>query len=159
MVTVAFVVAASLVVFAAVGVVVAVRAVRAAAAEGRAHGRDRVAGGWRARAAGYTGAVSPASRGLNPPARVVVELFAGACGFPGLGWMLSGCLLSGLLLITCVPAVVWGLYPAYLALTGGLTGSALSIVGYVPFIGLASACGLAVREIAAARRDEDGARP
>jgi hypothetical protein len=143
--------------FGLVGVAVTVSAIRAARAERRAD--ERHAGGdtegavlsMRERAQRYVGPVDPGMALLNPPGRVAVECFTALCGFPGLGWILSGSVFTGILLITVVPAVVWGLYPVFLALTGRLLAGPFVAVQYLPGLALGSATMLAYREVKLAR--------
>ena len=61
----------------------------------------------------YIGPVDPKTRLLNPPGRVAVEFVGAFCGFPGLGWMCSGSMFIGLLLICCGPAFAWGHLPGH----------------------------------------------
>ena len=139
--------------FGIVGVGVTVGAMRSARAERRqTEGMPEPGASLRERVGKYVGPVEPSMALLNPPGRVAVECFTALCGFPGLGWILSGSVFTGLLLITLGPAVVWGLYPLFLVLTGRLLGSPFVAVQYLPGLALGSAAMLAYREVRLAHR-------
>jgi hypothetical protein len=44
------------------------------------------------------------------------------------------------------PAIVWGFYPVFLALTGRLLAGPYEATAYLPFLGLTSAAALAVAQ-------------
>ncbi len=101
---------------------------------------------------------------LNRPGRVAAEFFCALCGFPGLGWLLSGSVFAGLVLICAVPGVVWGGYPAFLVMTGRMADGPFIAVQYLPGLALGSSALLAYREIQLSRssagaRRETAARP
>jgi hypothetical protein len=139
--------------FGIVGVAVTIGAIRAARAERRkTEGAPDPSMPLRERVSRYVGPVEPGMALLNPPGRVAVECFTALCGFPGLGWILSGSVFTGLLLITLVPAVVWGLYPVFLVITGRVLQGPFVAVQYLPGLSLGSAALLAYREVQLARR-------
>jgi hypothetical protein len=142
------------VVFALVGLGVMVGALKSARAERKV--ADRGAGGlgdssFRSRIDRYVGPVDPRMALLNPPGRVATEFFAALCGFPGLGWLLSGSVFAGLVLICVGPAFVWGAYPAFLVISGRMAGSPFIAVQYLPGLAIGSSALLAYREIQLAR--------
>jgi hypothetical protein len=145
-----FSVMAVLTVFSLVGIGVLYNAFRVGRQERRARG-EAVAGDLREKIRRYVGPVDPKTRLLNPPGRVVVEFVGAFCGFPGLGWLCSGSVFTGLLLLCCVPAFVWGLYPVILSVTGKLISSPYVVIEYLPAIAVASAGALAYREIMLSR--------
>jgi hypothetical protein len=137
-------------VFALVGVGVMVGAFRSARAERRGMGPAAGVTGTtslRARIDRYVGPVDPHMALLNPPGRVATEFFTALCGFPGMGWLLSGSVFAGLVLICVVPAFVWGVYPAILVLTGQMDGGPFIAVQYLPGLAIGSSVLLAYREI------------
>ncbi len=143
--------------FALVGLAVMVGALRSARREGATGGAG--AGrtgdsddGLRARIARYVGPVDPSMALLNPPGRVATEFFTALCGFPGLGWLLSGCVFTGLMLLCIAPAFVWGIIPMYLVVTGKAASGAFLAVQYLPGLAIGSAAALAYRETQLARR-------
>ena len=150
-------------VFALVGLAVMVGALRSARKEGATSGSGGGAGSpddsLRARVARYVGPVDPRMALLNPPARVATEFFAALCGFPGLGWLLSGCVFTGLMLLCIAPAFIWGIVPMYLVVTGKAAGGAFLAVQYLPGLALGSAATLAYRETQLARRRKRKAQP
>jgi hypothetical protein len=89
---------------------------------------------------------------LNPPGRVGAEFFAALCGFPGLGWLLSGSVFAGLVMIIAGPAFVWGIFPVYLVLSGKITSGAFIAVQYLPGLAIGSSAALAYREVQVARK-------
>jgi hypothetical protein len=105
----------------------------------------------RERVARYVGPVGPRQALLDPPKRVLVELVAASCGFPGLGWLVSGRVAVGLALLVVGPACVWGFFPVALALAGRLYDGPYTATAYLPALGAASAAALAVVEFRARR--------
>jgi hypothetical protein len=143
---------AILTVFSLVGIGVTCNAFRVARQERRRQEGDRVkAGELKERIRRYVGPVDPKTALLNPPGRVAVEFVGAFCGFPGLGWLCSGSVFTGLLLICCVPAFAWGLYPVVLAVTGQLLSSPYVVIEYLPAVAVASAGALAYREVMLSR--------
>lgn len=152
-------------IFALVGWGVMVGALRSARAErtrsdtGVVEVEDAVS--MRARIDRYVGPVDPHMALLNRPGRVAAEFFCALCGFPGMGWLLSGSVFAGLVLICVVPGVVWGIYPAFLVMTGRMAGSPFIAVQYLPGLAIGSSALLAYREIQLAKsrkRDADALR-
>ena len=137
-------------IFALVGVGVSLNAYRVARQERRENGEEK-ARDLKERIRRYVGPVDPKTALLNPPARVAVEFVGAFCGFPGLGWLCSGSVFAGLLLICLVPAFVWGLVPVFLAVSGHLLDSPYVAIEYLPGVALASAGSLGYREIVLAR--------
>jgi|WetSurMetagenome_2_1015567.scaffolds.fasta_scaffold67697_2 hypothetical protein len=150
-------------VFALVGVGVMVGAFRSARAERRSLGPAAAdtpgTTTLRARIDRYVGPVEPHMALLNPPGRVAAEFFTALCGFPGMGWMLSGSVFAGLVLICVVPAFVWGIYPALLVLTGQMDSGPFIAVQYLPGLAVGSSALLAYREIQLARERRRKAEP
>ena len=68
----------------------------------------------RTRVRDYVGPLERSKRPLNPPLRVTLEALIALCGFPGLGWLLSGHVFVGLCLIVAVPAALLAFYPMYI---------------------------------------------
>jgi hypothetical protein len=153
---VVFSVLAILSVFSLVGVGVFYNAFRAARRERLAAGDEARAAQLREKIRRYIGPVDPKKTLLNPPGRVAVEFVGALCGFPGLGWMSSGSVFTGLLLIWCGPAFAWGIYPVILAVTGQLSSSPYIAVEYLPGVAVASAGLLAYREVKLARQRRRG---
>lgn len=145
-------------VFALVGVAIMFGAFRTARAERLAEGGAGDDLSLRTRIQHYVGEIEPSMALLNPPGRVAAEFFAALCGFPGLGWLLSGSVFAGLVLICAGPAFVWGLFPVFLVLTGRMATEALLAVQYLPGLAIGSAGVLAYREIQLARRRRQGLR-
>lgn len=142
------------VVFALVGVGVTVGALRSARAERKSAspaGEFEGVASLRARIDRYVGPMDPHLSLLNRPGRVVTEFFCALCGFPGLGWLLSGSVFAGLVLICVVPAVVWGGYPAFLVMTGRMADGPFIAVQYLPGLAIGSSGLLAYREIQLAK--------
>ncbi len=106
----------------------------------------RAGPGLRRRVQDYVGEVSPHRALLTAPARVALELACALCGFPGLGWLISGRVAVGLILLVVAPAIVWAWHPAYLSLTGGLAAHPFAVVRYLPVVSLASGTALAACE-------------
>lgn len=142
-------------IFALVGLGVMVGAVRSARAEGMRSGAGagEVDGAMslRARIDRYVGPVEPHMALLNPPGRVAAEFFSALCGFPGMGWLLSGSVFAGLVLICVMPAMVWGIYPAFLVMTGRMADGPFIAVQYLPGLAVGSSALLAYREIQLSR--------
>src|SRR3974377_612753 len=76
----------------------------------------------------YVGPIDPKTALLNPPGRVAVEVVGAFCGFPGLGWLCSGSVFIGLLLICCGPAFAWGLYPVFFPVAGALLATPFRVI-------------------------------
>ncbi len=102
----------------------------------------------------YEGPISKDMVPYNPVWRVFVELVSGTCGFPGLGWLMSGHVAVGLVLMSIVPSFVWALYPAWVVRTGAFRADAFAAVRYLPYLGAGSALALAVREALPFRREQ-----
>ena len=100
----------------------------------------------------YEGPVRPGRELFNAPARVGIEFFTAICGFPGLGWLVSGKIVAGMLLITTVPIFVWAVFPLYLSIAQPLLPSPFFPVQYLPFIGLLSSASLAVNQLMTAKK-------
>jgi hypothetical protein len=145
-------------VFAVVGLAVTYGALRSARSERTRSGTNDGDLSLRARIGRYVGPVDPSMALLNPPGRVAAEFFTALCGFPGLGWILSGSVFTGLVLICMGPAVVWGFYPVFLALTGRMLSGPFVVVQYLPGLAIGSSAALAYREIQLARRKRLRAR-
>jgi len=148
-----------LAVFVLVGLAITYSALRGAKSEQKRDGQtphDELS--LRARAARYIGPMDPSMALLNPPGRVATEFFTALCGFPGLGWILSGSVFTGLILISVGPATVWGFYPVFLAVTGRLLRGPFVAVQYLPGLALGSSAALAYRELRLARRRKLRAR-
>jgi hypothetical protein len=141
------------VVFALIGLGLMIGALRSARAEHKLSGADGIDGvvSLRARIDRYVGPVDPHMALLNPPGRVGIEFFSALCGFPGLGWLLSGSVFAGLVLICLVPGVVWGVYPALLVISGRMADSPFIAVQYLPGLAIGSSALLAFREVQLAR--------
>jgi hypothetical protein len=143
---------ALLAVFGVVGIAVTYSAIRSARREHRLPRLEADEFSLRARIARYVGPVDPSIALLNPPGRVGAEFFTSLCGFPGLGWLLSGSVFTGLVLFCLGPAVVWGFYPVFLVLTGKVGSGPFVAVQYLPGLAIGSSAALAYREIQLARR-------
>ncbi len=100
----------------------------------------------------YEGPVNRDLALFNAPARVGIEFFTALCGFPGLGWMISGRILAGILLMSTVPIFVWAIFPLYLSMAAPLLPSPFVPVQYLPGVALLSAGSLAVSQLRASRR-------
>jgi hypothetical protein len=153
-----FIALAILSVFSLVGLGVFYNALRVGRQERRAAGDEARASDLREKIARYIGPVDPKKTLLNAPGRVAAEFVGALCGFPGLGWMSSGSLFTGLLLICCVPAFAWGIYPVFLAVSGKLASSPYIAVEYLPGVAVASAGMLAYREVKLSRARKREAR-
>lgn len=101
---------------------------------------------WRQRVRDYVGEIDPHTALLTPATRPLVELAGAICGFPGLGWLISGRVAVGLVLLIAVPAVVWAFYPVYLSVSGRLAESGFAAVRYLPALAVVSAGSLAAVE-------------
>jgi hypothetical protein len=150
----------SLALFTIVGLAVTIDAIRVARAERRRHeGLVPTGLSLREKVSRYVGPVDPGTALLNPPGRVATEFIGALCGFPGLGWIFSGCIFTGILLLSLGPAVVWGFYPVLLSVTGKLSSGPFVAVQYLPGLALGSAMALAYREVQLARRRRLNAGP
>jgi hypothetical protein len=145
-------------VFALVGLAVMFGALRSARAERKRSSPEIDGLSLRARIGRYVGDVEPSMALLNPPGRVATEFFSALCGFPGLGWLLSGSVFTGLVLICVGPAFVWGIFPVFLVLTGKIASGAFIAVQYLPGLAIGSSSALAYREIQLARRRKRNAQ-
>lgn len=94
----------------------------------------------------YTGPVGPKLALLTPVKRVLLEFVGAFCGVPGFGWLVSGRVAIGLPLLCAGPAIIYGLYPVYLATTGHLSDRPLIAIEYLPVLAVVSAFTLAVAE-------------
>ena len=92
----------------------------------------------------YIGPIAPENVLLTPWKRVAVELIAGTCGFPGLGWLASGRVWTGLVLTIGGSAMCWAFMPVLLAFSGALLKSPYAPTWYLPIVGVVSAAALAV---------------
>jgi hypothetical protein len=141
-------------VFALVGLGVTYNAFRVARQERRSADEaagEETAARLKERIRRYVGPVDPKTALLTPAARVAVEFVGAFCGFPGLGWMCSGSVFAGLLLICFGPAFVWGVYPVILAVSGHLLSNPYVVIEYLPGVAVASAAALTYRELMLAR--------
>jgi hypothetical protein len=149
---------AVLVLFVGAGMYLVVRSLRIA---GREHRRERGEGyGFSGLQPGrrmkrYVGPVKPEMALLNPPARVAVEFFCSLCGFPGLGWMISGRVAIGLPLFTIGPILTWAVYPLYLSVSNQIMAGAYSALRYLPVLAVTSAGLLAISQIRARKRQSE----
>lgn len=143
---------AAIVIFVTIGVVLVVGELRPDPAERaarRASGAPRV--GLKEGMRRYVGPVTPDLALLTPVKRVLLEFVGALCGFPGFGWMASARVSIGLPMLVVAPAIVFGLYPAYLAVSGHLADSPYIAIRYLPLLAIASSSALAVVEVRAAR--------
>jgi hypothetical protein len=150
---------AVLALFVAVGVYLVIRSLRIAAREQRPErGNERRLQGLnlRQRTRRYVGPVKPEMALLNPVARVGVEFFCSLCGFPGLGWLISGRVAIGLLLFAVVPIFTWAVYPLYLSVSNEIMAGPYVALRYLPFLAVASAGLLAASQARSARQGRDG---
>ncbi|MHB8841780.1 MAG: hypothetical protein ACYC56_08335 [Candidatus Aquicultor sp.] len=156
MVVVMYVISISLGIFITAGLVLTVSAIRSARRQHRLTGGDSLqAISVRQRIRRYEGPIKPDMPLFNPAARIAIEFACALCGFPGLGWMISGNIFPGLILMSVVPAFVWAFYPIYLALTGGLSGSPFVVVSYLPVLAMVSSGCLAANQIMVVRKQGD----
>ncbi|MHB0867496.1 MAG: hypothetical protein ACYC6B_08670 [Thermoleophilia bacterium] len=148
---------AVLALFVAVGIYLVARSLRVAAREQRLErGGDGPDLTMSQRVACYVGPVKPEMALLNPVARVGIELFCALCGFPGLGWLISGRVAVGLFLFTVVPIFTWAVYPLYLAMSNQILAGPLVTFRYLPFLALFSAGLLAYSQAHAGLRRRSG---
>lgn len=148
---------AILALFVAVGIYLVARSLRVAAREQRLERRG--AGPdltMSQRVARYVGPVKPEMALLNPAARVGIEFFCALCGFPGLGWLISGRVAVGLFLFAVVPIFTWAVYPLYLSMSNQILAGPLVTLRYLPFLALLSAGLLAYSQVHAALRRRSG---
>ncbi len=139
------------VVFALVGLLVTVSALRSAKAERRSPDpKDDYS--LRAKIGRYVGPIDPNLALFNPPGRVATEFFTSLCGFPGMGWLLSGSVFTGIVLLCLGPAFVWGIYPLLLLLSGKMASGPFVAVQYLPGLAIGSSSLLAYREMQLRRR-------
>jgi hypothetical protein len=106
----------------------------------------------------YVGPVHPDLALLNAPGRVALEFVASFCGFPGFGWLASTRVGIGLPMMVLGPAIVFGFYPAYLALSGHFVDRPMIALEYLPVVAVLSATTLAIAEVRRARAAHDGAQ-
>ena len=99
----------------------------------------------------YVGPVEPRHALLNPPARVGIEAFGGLFGFPGLGWLISGKVVTGLVLLVLGPSFIWGFFPVYLIATEKMADHPYLFIEYLPAVSVMSATLLAVYQVRLAR--------
>lgn len=135
--------------FFGVGIVMTVRTMLQAR---RDHAAGLVTGDLRQRLAQRVGPVTPEKAPLTPALRVLIEFVCALFGFPGLGWSLSTRLMPGLGLMLAGPIFCWMVWPVFLHYSGILAMNVQSLVWELPVVATASAGGLAVAEIRAARR-------
>lgn len=133
--------------FVLVGIALTFRAMARAHAATRASGTLPPKRSLKRRVRDYVGPIDRSQAPLNPPLRVTVEFVCALGGFPGLGWLLSGRIFPGLLLMCIVPSLVWGIVPVVLSLTGLLLISPYSVVFYLPALAVVSAGSLAFAEL------------
>jgi hypothetical protein len=140
-------------VFIVVGVIVVIGALRpdpATRAARRAAGAPRTT--FEEGVRNYVGPVTGDMALLTPPTRVLLEFVGALCGFPGFGWMMSTRVAIGLPLLVVVPSVLFGFYPAALAVGGRLAQDPYVTLRLLPFLAVASAGSLAAVEARGARR-------
>ena len=82
---------------------------------------------------------------LGPRRRVLVEFLGALCGFPGLGWILSGRVALGMTLLVGCPAIVWAVLPMSLSIVGQF-GLGLTFRYLLPVLACSSAGALALVE-------------
>lgn len=146
---------AILLIFVLTGMYLVIRAMRQAAREQRrANPLARQLSGLklRLRAKRYVGSASPRMALLNAPARVAIEFFCSLCGFPGLGWMISGRIAIGLPLFVIGPAITWAIYPLYLSMSNEIMAGPYVVLRYLPVLAVTSAGLLAISQVRYARR-------
>lgn len=143
-----------LTVFVLTGVALTVKAMLNAHRETRAAGLHPRNRSLKQRARDYVGPIDRSEAPLNPPFRVLAEFFFSLGGFPGMGWLLSGRIIAGLILMCLGPALVWGLVPVALSMTGLLLLSPYSVVIYLPLVAIVSSGALAIAEIRTPRPAE-----
>jgi uncharacterized protein YneF (UPF0154 family) len=136
-------------VFGALGIYLVVRTLRS---EARNNPRPGPGGGPIRRLQAYVGETRDSNALLSPPLRVALEFFLAFCGFPGIGWLASGQLAIGLVLLATVPSLVWAVAPVLMAANGAMFRDPFATVRFLPVIAILSASGLAAHEVARARR-------
>jgi hypothetical protein len=134
--------------FGVLGIYLVFRTLRAESAR---RGGSHSEGGPVRRFRAYIGPSKGAKPLLSAPLRVALEFFLALCGFPGIGWMASGRLAPGLLLVAIVPSTVWAVAPVLAASQGALFRDPFATVRYLPLVAVVSAGGLAMAEIHAQR--------
>ncbi len=102
----------------------------------------------------YVGPVEPRHALLTAPVRVAVEFVAALFGFPGLGWLISGKVMTGLFLLVVGPSIFWGVLPAYLVVTERIVGNPYLTVQYLPVLAVVSATALGVYQLRLSRGDQ-----
>jgi hypothetical protein len=100
----------------------------------------------------YEGPIDEDSPFFNPLARIAIEFFSALFGFPGLGWMISGQVFIGLVLMGIIPCFVWAAIPAYLVKTIILKTNPYAPVIYLPALAFISAACLASNQYLIERR-------
>ncbi len=138
--------------FVLIGIVLTVKALADAHARTVAAG-GRAKRGIKQRIRDYVGPIDRSKAPLRPALCVLVEFVLALTGFPGLGWLMSGRIFVGLILLSVVPAFVWAIVPMALSMSGLLLLSPYSVVMYLPLLALASAGTLALRELRAPRTE------
>lgn len=104
-------------------------------------------GGPRAALRRYVGPVEPRHALLNPPLRVGVEAISALFGFPGLGWLASGKVVTGLVLLVAGPSFIWGLFPVYLIATQRMADHPYLFIQYLPLVSVMSAGALGIHQL------------
>lgn len=94
----------------------------------------------------YVGPIDLHDAPLTPPLRVGAEFLTALCGFPGLGWMISGRVRAGLPLFVAVPAIIWAFFPLYISMSGSVLTRPLLAFAPLPVLAVVSAGALAVCE-------------
>ncbi|MHB8859395.1 MAG: hypothetical protein ACYC6Z_07945 [Thermoleophilia bacterium] len=135
-----------------IGIYLTVRSLKAAGKAGRAARSTQGRMTLRQRIDRYEGPINRDLALYNAPARVGIEFFTALCGFPGMGWMISGRILAGIILMSTVPIFVWAIFPLYLSMAQPLLPSPFVPVQYLPGVALLSAGSLAVSQFRASRR-------
>lgn len=140
--------------FAVLGIYLIVRAIRMTYAAERAERGPLPRRSLRKRARDYVGESKESSAILTPPFRVAAEFVMALCGFPGIGWLASGHLVTGLVLIVLGPGLMWAAAPVIMAATGGLMQDPFVTVRFLPVLAVASAGSLAIAEARRSRVPE-----
>lgn len=94
----------------------------------------------------YVGPVGREHRLLNTPARVAMEFGSSLFGFPGLGWLMSGKVVTGIALFILGPGAFYAFLPAYFVVTGRLTEDPFLIARMLPVVAVISAGSLAIHQ-------------
>ena len=94
----------------------------------------------------YVGPVGPEHRLLNTPARIAMEFGSSLFGFPGLGWLMSGKVVTGIALFVLGPGLFYAFLPAYFVVTGRLTEDPYLIARMLPVVAVISAGSLAIHQ-------------